>query len=43
MGMGGVRGLNDYYNYRVIKYINVLQKRCTELNEHYASLIKATE
>lgn len=43
MGMGGIKGLNDYYQNRVIKYINVLQKRCKELNNHYASLFKASE
>ncbi|XP_057661034.1 STAGA complex 65 subunit gamma-like [Diorhabda carinulata] len=38
-GMGGVRGLHDYYQNRVIRYIDVLKKRCVELNEHYAALL----
>lgn len=38
--MGGVKGLHDYYQSRVIKYIPVLQKRCEELNKHYESLLK---
>lgn len=39
MGMGGVRGLNDYYQTRIVKYINVLRKRCQDLNDHYAKLL----
>ncbi|KAJ8985653.1 hypothetical protein NQ317_015149 [Molorchus minor] len=39
MGMGGVKGLDDYYQNRVVKYINVLQKRCKELNDRYAVLL----
>ncbi|XP_019871954.2 uncharacterized protein LOC109600261 [Aethina tumida] len=38
-GLGGVKGLNDYYQCRVVKYINVLQKRCKELNDYYARLL----
>lgn len=38
-GMGGVKGLHDYYQNRVVKYINVLKKRCKELNDHYAVLL----
>uniref|UniRef100_A0A6P7G6D3 Uncharacterized protein LOC114336410 n=1 Tax=Diabrotica virgifera virgifera TaxID=50390 RepID=A0A6P7G6D3_DIAVI len=38
-GMGGVRGLHDYYQIRVVNYVNVLQRRCLELNEHYAVLL----
>ncbi|KAF2890283.1 hypothetical protein ILUMI_15890, partial [Ignelater luminosus] len=39
LGMGGVQGLHDYYQTRVIKYISTLQKRCKELNTHYESLL----
>ncbi|KAK5650211.1 hypothetical protein RI129_001240 [Pyrocoelia pectoralis] len=39
LGMGGVKGLHDYYQTRVVKYINVLQKRCKELIKHYESLL----
>ncbi|KAJ8941137.1 hypothetical protein NQ318_004256 [Aromia moschata] len=38
-GMGGVKGLNDYYQNSVVKYISVLQKRCKELNDYYAMLL----
>lgn len=38
-GMGGVNGLHDYYQNRIVKYISVLQKRCKELNDHYTSLL----
>lgn len=41
--MEGVKALNDYYQDRVIRYITILQNRCKELNDHYASLFKATE
>lgn len=39
LGMGGIKGLHDYYQTRVIKYIDALQKRCKELNRHYESLL----
>lgn len=39
LGMGGVKGLHDYYQTRVMKYVSVLQKRCKELNKHYESLL----
>ncbi|XP_074029112.1 STAGA complex 65 subunit gamma [Leptinotarsa decemlineata] len=39
IGMGGVKGLNDYYQNRVVKYVNVLKKRCKELNDNYAALL----
>lgn len=39
LGMGGVKGLHDYYQTRVIKYIGVLQRRCKELNKHYEDLL----
>ncbi|RZC27669.1 STAGA complex 65 subunit gamma-like [Asbolus verrucosus] len=38
IGMGGVKGLNDYYQSQVIKYIGVLENRCKELNEQYQAL-----
>ncbi|XP_018575797.1 uncharacterized protein LOC108914455 [Anoplophora glabripennis] len=38
-GMGGVKGLDDYYSNRVVKYVSVLQKRCEELNDHYVLLL----
>ncbi|KAK9871376.1 hypothetical protein WA026_011631 [Henosepilachna vigintioctopunctata] len=39
MGMGGVKGLHDYYQSRVIKYIKVLYGRATELSEAYNNLL----
>ncbi|CAH0554090.1 unnamed protein product [Brassicogethes aeneus] len=39
MGLGGVYGINDFYQCRVIKYIDVLRKRCIDLNDHYATLL----
>ncbi|KAF5276727.1 hypothetical protein FQR65_LT03952 [Abscondita terminalis] len=39
LGMGGVKGLHDYYQTRIIKYIDVLQKRCKDLKKHYESLL----
>ncbi|GJQ82087.1 putative histone H3 acetylation [Trypoxylus dichotomus] len=39
LGMGGIRGLHDYYQARVVKYISVLRKRCHDLNDHYAKLL----
>ncbi|XP_044761567.1 STAGA complex 65 subunit gamma-like [Coccinella septempunctata] len=39
LGMGGVKGLHDYYRSRVIKYVNVLRGRCRELNEYYNQLL----
>jgi len=40
MGMGGAKGLYEYYQCRVLKYINVLQMRCKELEDHYSELLK---
>lgn len=37
--MGGVAGLHDYYQTRVVKYIFTLRKRCNELVEHYKGLL----
>lgn len=39
LGMGGVQGLYDYYQTRVIKYISILRKRCHDLNDHYTKLL----
>lgn len=39
MGFGGAKGLYDYYQCRILKYINVLQKRCQELDKHYSELL----
>jgi len=39
MGTGGVQALQNYYHFRVIRYIHVLRKRCRDLNEHYAKLL----
>ncbi|XP_015839593.1 STAGA complex 65 subunit gamma isoform X2 [Tribolium castaneum] len=40
MGMGGIKGLNDYYQSRVIKYVSVLENRCQQLCDDYnASLL----
>ncbi|KAG5865925.1 hypothetical protein JTB14_021171 [Gonioctena quinquepunctata] len=39
MEMGGVKGLNDYYQNRVVKYVNVLKRRCKELIDNYAVLL----
>ncbi|XP_045475658.1 STAGA complex 65 subunit gamma-like [Harmonia axyridis] len=39
LGMGGVKGLHDYYRSRVIKYVNVLRGRCQVLNDHYNQLL----
>lgn len=38
MGLGGVKGLDDYYQSRVFKYVNVLENRCKQLNEDYNAL-----
>ncbi|XP_060525948.1 uncharacterized protein LOC132701784 [Cylas formicarius] len=38
-GLGGVKGLNDYYQCRVLKYVNVLQRRCKELDNYYSQLL----
>ncbi|XP_030755711.1 uncharacterized protein LOC115882033 [Sitophilus oryzae] len=35
LGLGGAKGLHDFYQSRVIKYVNVLQKRCKELDDTY--------
>lgn len=37
--MGGVAGLHDYYQTRVVKYIFTLRKRCSDLVEHYKALL----
>lgn len=39
LGLGGVKGVHEYYQSRVVRYIRILQKRCHELNEHYAKLL----
>ncbi|XP_018321798.1 uncharacterized protein LOC108734657 isoform X2 [Agrilus planipennis] len=39
LGFGGMRGLHDYYQTRIVKYITILQKRCEELNKHYKTLL----
>jgi hypothetical protein len=39
MGMGGVKGLDDYYQSRVIKYVTVLENRCKDLTEEYQALL----
>ncbi|XP_022918049.1 STAGA complex 65 subunit gamma [Onthophagus taurus] len=39
LGLGGTKGLHDYYQNRVIKYIEVMQKRCRELNNYYTQLL----
>ncbi|KAL3280116.1 hypothetical protein HHI36_017621 [Cryptolaemus montrouzieri] len=39
IGMGGVKGIHDYYQSRVIKYINVLYGRSKELSDHYNNLL----
>ncbi|CAG9772515.1 unnamed protein product [Ceutorhynchus assimilis] len=39
IGFGGCKGLQDYYQTRVIKYMKVLQNRCQELDNHYSSLV----
>ncbi|KAJ3653073.1 hypothetical protein Zmor_018990 [Zophobas morio] len=39
IGIGGVKGLNDYYQARVVKYVNVLEDRCKDLTEEYQTLL----
>lgn len=39
VGLGGCRGLHDYYQSRVIKYIDVLRKRCKDLSEYYEKIL----
>ncbi|KAI4459401.1 staga complex 65 subunit gamma [Holotrichia oblita] len=39
LGVGGIRGLHDYYQTRIVKYIGILRKRCCDLNDHYAKLL----
>ncbi|XP_044261855.1 uncharacterized protein LOC123009540 [Tribolium madens] len=39
MGLGGIKGLNDYYQSRVIKYVSVLENRCKQLIEDYNNLL----
>ncbi|KAK9688432.1 Bromodomain associated [Popillia japonica] len=39
LGMDGIRGLHDYYQSRIVKYIGILRKRCSDLNDHYAKLL----
>lgn len=45
IGLGGIRGLHDYYENRVVKYVNVLHKRTVELKNQYDKLLepKATK
>lgn len=35
IGMNGVMGLQDYYENRVVKYIDVLYQRCEKLKNNY--------
>ncbi|XP_050303572.1 uncharacterized protein LOC126741239 [Anthonomus grandis grandis] len=39
LGFGGARNLHNYYQSRVVKYVQVLQKRCRDLERYYLSLI----
>lgn len=39
IGIGGLKGLHDYYENRIVKYVNVLKKRCEDLNDHYENLL----
>lgn len=39
MGMGSCSQLHDYYQTRNVKYVNILKKRCEELNDHYEKLL----
>ncbi|XP_066252136.1 STAGA complex 65 subunit gamma-like isoform X1 [Euwallacea similis] len=40
-GFGGAKGIHNYYQSRVIKYINVLYQRCVELEKYYSSLVNS--
>ncbi|XP_076260636.1 uncharacterized protein LOC143196650 isoform X2 [Rhynchophorus ferrugineus] len=39
LGFGGAKGLQDYYQCRVVNYVTVLEKRCQELDKYYSALI----
>ncbi|KAL1505339.1 hypothetical protein ABEB36_004928 [Hypothenemus hampei] len=39
MGFGGVSGLHNYYQNRVVKYVRKLEKRCQVLEKEYLSLL----
>ncbi|CAH1981088.1 unnamed protein product [Acanthoscelides obtectus] len=38
-GLGGIRGLSDYYQNRIIKYATVMENRCKELIDHYSTML----
>lgn len=41
MGLGGAKGLHNYYQCRVVKYVGTLLKRCKKLEDQYFSLVSA--
>ncbi|VEN59874.1 unnamed protein product [Callosobruchus maculatus] len=38
-GLGGIRGLNDYYQNRIVKYATVMEARCKDLIDHYSTML----
>nr|CAI5840572.1 unnamed protein product [Callosobruchus analis] len=38
-GLGGIQGLNDYYQNRIVKYATVMEKRCKDLIDHYSTML----
>ncbi|XP_017780593.1 PREDICTED: uncharacterized protein LOC108565569 isoform X2 [Nicrophorus vespilloides] len=39
LGIGGMKSLEEFFQNRVVNYIGVLQKRCSNLNNHYENLL----
>lgn len=40
LGLNGIKGLHDYYETRVVKYVNILYKRCEDLSIRYEKLLE---
>lgn len=39
LGLGGTKGIHDYYVTRIVKYIPILQQRCQDLIDEYEELL----